>query len=70
MVTLDQTGTTAQTNLDTAFSTWRRSSGCKEAKDEAEAVIFGGKTAVTTKRSQVRSRAMSMAIKGNYCGIS
>ncbi len=36
----------------------------KEAKDEAKPLFFGGKTAVTTKRSQVRSRAMSMAIKG------
>ena len=35
----------------------------KEAKDEAKP-LFLVETAVTTKRSQVRSRAMSMAIKG------
>ncbi len=63
--TLDQTGTTAQTNLDTAFSTWRRSSGCKRSqKMKRSRYFWWKKTAVTTKRSQVRSRAMSMAIKG------
>ena len=62
--TLDQTGTTAQTNLDTALVRGGDQVVVKEAKDEAKPLFFGGKTAVTTKRSQVRSRAMSMAIKG------
>ena len=61
--TLDQTGTTAQTNLDTALVRGGDQVVVKEAKDEAKPLFFGGKTAVTTKRAQVRSRAMSMAIK-------
>ncbi|XKR49105.1 DHH family phosphoesterase [Enterococcus faecalis] len=56
--------TTAQTNLDTALVRGGDQVVVKEAKDEAKPLFFGGKTAVTTKRSQVRSRAMSMAIKG------
>ena len=60
---LRSNGTTAQTNLDTALVRGGDQVVVKEAKDEAKP-LFLRKTAVTTKRSRARSRAMSMAIKG------
>lgn len=64
--TLDQTGNTAQTNLDTALVRGGDQVVVKEAKDDAKPLFFGGKTASVAKRTRVRSRAMSTALKGIF----
>ncbi|MBO0470374.1 DHH family phosphoesterase [Enterococcus sp. DIV0242_7C1] len=62
--TLNQTGNTAQTNLDTALVRGGDQVVVKEAKDDAKPVFYGGRTASVAKRTRVRSRAMSTAIQG------
>ncbi|MBP2099071.1 DHH family phosphoesterase [Enterococcus rivorum] len=62
--TLNQTGNTAQTNLDTALVRGGDQVVVKEAKDDAKPIFFGGRTASVGKRTRVRSRAMSTALKG------
>lgn len=62
--TLSQTGTTAQTNLDTALVRGGDQVVVKEAKDTAKPIFYGGRTASIAKRTRVRSRAMSTAIQG------
>jgi c-di-AMP phosphodiesterase-like protein len=64
--TLDQTGDTAQTNLDMALVRGGDQVVVKEAKDDAKPQFFGGKTASVVKRTRVRSRAMSTALKGIF----
>ncbi|MGK0552717.1 DHH family phosphoesterase [Enterococcus faecalis] len=64
--TLDQTGEIAQTNLDMALVRGGDQVVVKEAKDEAKPQFFGGKTASAGKRTRVRSRAMSTALKGIF----
>lgn len=62
--TLNQTGNTAQTNLDTALVRGGDQVVVKEAKDNAKPIFFGGRTASVARRTRVRSRAMSTAIQG------
>lgn len=62
--TLNQTGNTAQTNLDTALVRGGDQVVVKEAKDNAKPIFYGGRTASVAKRTRVRSRAMSTAIQG------
>lgn len=62
--TLNQTGNTAQTNLDTALVRGGDQVVVKEAQDSAKPVFFGGRTVSVAKRTRVRSRAMSTAIQG------
>lgn len=62
--TLNQTGISAQTNLDTALVRGGDQVVVKEAKDNAKPFFYGGRTASVAKRTRVRSRAMSTAIQG------
>ncbi|MFD2307457.1 DHH family phosphoesterase [Enterococcus termitis] len=62
--TLNQTGNTAQTNLDMALVRGGDQVVVKEAKDDAKPIFYGGRTASVAKRTRVRSRAMSTAIQG------
>ncbi|KMT40887.1 DHH family phosphoesterase [Melissococcus plutonius] len=64
--TLNQIGETAQTNLDTALVRGGDQVVIKEAKDNAKPLFFGGKSTSVTKRTRVRSRAMSTAISGIF----
>lgn len=66
--TLNQTGNTAQTNLDTALVRGGDQVVVKEAKDDAKPLFFGGRTASVGRRTRVRSRAMSTALKGILSG--
>lgn len=62
--TLNQTGISAQTNLDTALVRGGDQVVVKEAKDNAKPFFYGGRTVSVAKRTRVRSRAMSTAIQG------
>ncbi|KAF1302635.1 MULTISPECIES: DHH family phosphoesterase [Enterococcus] len=56
-------GEVAQNNLDMALVRGGDQTVLKEALDEAKPKFFGGNTAGTAKRTRVRSRAMSTALK-------
>ena len=68
--TIGQTGDAAQTNLDTALVRGGDQVVVREAKDDAKPSFYGGRTVSTPKRTRVRSRAMSTAIKGIFAESS
>lgn len=68
--TISQTGDAAQTNLDTALVRGGDQVVVREAKDDARPSFFGGRTVSTPKRTRVRSRAMSTAIRGIFAESS
>ncbi|MGC6769087.1 DHH family phosphoesterase [Enterococcus sp. LJL128] len=61
---LEVTGSIAQTNLDMALVRGGDQVVVKEANSSSKPVFFGGRSASVSKRTRVRSRAMSTAIQG------
>ncbi len=61
--TLDEIGGEAQNNLDVALVRGGDQVVVKEVKEGAKPVYYGGKSAKNVKRTRVRSRAMSTALR-------
>ena len=59
----EEIGEVAQNNLDIALVRGGDQVVLKEAKEEAKPQFFGGNTDGTPKRTRVRSRAMSTALR-------
>ncbi len=60
---LDEIGGEAQNNLDVALVRGGDQVVVKEMREGAKPVYYGGKSAKTVKRTRVRSRAMSTALR-------
>lgn len=60
---LEKVGDIAQNNLDMALIRGGDQVVIREAADEAKPIYYGGKSAGKTKRTRVRSRAISTALK-------
>lgn len=60
---LELVGETAQNNLDLALIRGGDQVVVKDAREKAKPVFYGGNSASTVKRTRVRSRAMSTALK-------
>ena len=60
---LDEIGAEAQNNLDVALVRGGDQVVVKEMREGAKPVYYGGRSAKTVKRTRVRSRAMSTALR-------
>ncbi|MCQ4504513.1 hypothetical protein NON27_30680, partial [Vibrio parahaemolyticus] len=60
---LDEIGGEAQNNLDIALVRGGDQVVVKELREGAKPVYYGGKSAKSVKRTRVRSRAMSTALR-------
>ncbi|WP_165007099.1 MULTISPECIES: DHH family phosphoesterase [unclassified Enterococcus] len=60
---LDEIGSEAQNNLDVALVRGGDQVVVKEMREGAKPVYYGGKSATAVKRTRVRSRAMSTALR-------
>ncbi len=61
--TLEEIGSEAQNNLDIALVRGGDQVVVKEVREGAKPTYYGGKSATTIKRTRVRSRAMSTALR-------
>ena len=61
--TLEEIGSEAQNNFRYRFGSWWDQVVVKEVREGAKPTYYGGKSATTIKRTRVRSRAMSTALR-------